>query len=67
MCKYNICTKKNMPVPGFKPKYLSLKSTGIVPSHGWLYVNTNNDLRCTQYQTFAAGLASHTPQKVNAG
>jgi len=56
-----------MPIPGLKPKYLSLKSTGIVPLHVWLYVNTDNDLRCTQYQTFAAELASHTPQKINEG
>lgn len=59
--------QKNMPIPGFKPKHLSLKSTGIVPLYSWLYVNTDNDLRSTQYQKFAAGLPNHTPQKINEG
>jgi hypothetical protein len=45
-----------MPIPGFKPKYLSPESTGIVPLHVWLYVNTHNDLHCMQCHTFAAGL-----------
>ena len=56
-----------MPIPGFKPEYLSLKSTGIVPLHGWICVNIDNDLRCMQYQTFAAGLAHHTPRNINEG
>jgi len=60
-----IYAQKKVPIPGFKPKYLSLKSTSIIPLHGWLYVNTDNDVCCMQYQTFAAGIASHTPQKIN--
>jgi hypothetical protein len=59
--------KQKMPILGLKPKYLSPKSTGIVPLRGWLQATTDKDLRCMQYQILAAGLASHTPWKINEG